>query len=128
MWNQKKPFKIVSTMNSNGGSSSNSTNRNPFMTTVQIFLWKHWKCFQCSWIKNVFMIIVPIAIAWFQIHVSSTNVKGVQSNFRTTTEVNFTKTDFLLNLRLIYTLAMKNLQVSFVEPLIVLKSKTTRID
>lgn len=80
-------------MNSNGdgggGGSSGGNNANPFMTTVQIFLWKHWKCFQCSWIKNVFMIVVPIAIAWFQIHVSSTNIKGAQSNFRTITEVSF---------------------------------------
>lgn len=83
MWNNKKTFKIVSTMSSSGGGSSN-----PFMTTVQIFLWKHWKCFQCSWLKNVFMIVVPIAIAWFQIHVSSTNIKGAQTNFRTITEVN----------------------------------------
>lgn len=60
---------------------------NTFITTVQIFLWKHWKCFQCSWIKNVFMIVVPIAIAWFQIHVSSSTTKGVQSNFQTITEV-----------------------------------------
>lgn len=57
------------------------------MTTVQIFLWKHWKCFQCSWIRNVFMIIVPIAIAWFQIHVSSATTKGAQSNFQTINEV-----------------------------------------
>lgn len=85
MWTNKKAFQIVSTMSDSGGSSG--SNRNSFTTTVQIFLWKHWKCFQCSWIKNLFMIIVPIAIAWFQIHVSSTNVKGVQTNFRTITEV-----------------------------------------
>lgn len=33
------------------------------------------------------MIVVPIAIAWFQIHVSSSTTKGAQSNFRTITEV-----------------------------------------
>lgn len=68
---------------------------NTFITTIQIFLCKHWKCFQHSWIKNVFMIIVPIAIAWFQIHVSSSNSKGVQTNFQTITEVNHFKTHFL---------------------------------
>lgn len=78
-----------------GGGGGSSTNSNPFTTTVQIFLWKHWKCFQCSWIKNLFMIVVPIAIAWFQIHVSSTNVKGAQTNFRTITEVrSIIKTSF----------------------------------
>lgn len=84
-------------MNSNGGGgggSSGGGNTNTFMTTVQIFLWKHWKCFQCSWIKNVFMIVVPIAIAWFQIHVSSTNIKGAQSSFRTITEVSFFGSNF----------------------------------
>lgn len=68
-----------------------SSNNNTFMTTVQIFLWKHWKCFQCSWIKNVFMIVVPIAIAWFQIHVSSATTKGSQSTFQTITEVIFSR-------------------------------------
>lgn len=52
-----------------------------FLTTVRIFLWKHWKCFHHSWIKNTFMIIVPIAIAWFQIHVSSGHTNGVQRIF-----------------------------------------------
>lgn len=67
---------------------------NTFITTVQIFLWKHWKCFQCSWIKNVFMIVVPIAIAWFQIHVSSASTKGAQVNFQTITEVIFSAITF----------------------------------
>lgn len=33
------------------------------------------------------MIIVPIVIAWFQIHVSSSSTKGLQTNFQTITEV-----------------------------------------
>lgn len=33
------------------------------------------------------MIIVPIAIAWFQIHVSSASTNGVPSNFQTINEV-----------------------------------------
>lgn len=58
-----------------------------FLTTVRIFLWKHWKCFHHSWIKNTFMIIVPIAIAWFQIHVSSGHTNGVQRIFDPIREV-----------------------------------------
>lgn len=36
------------------------------------------------------MIVVPIAIAWFQIHVSSSTTKGVQSNFQPINEVRAT--------------------------------------
>lgn len=57
------------------------------MATLRLFLWKHWMCFKYSWLKNVFMIIVPIAIALFQIKVTSTNVKGSQSIFHTIGEV-----------------------------------------
>lgn len=62
---------------------------NLFMTTLRIFLWKHWKCFHYSWIKNILMIVVPIAIVWFQIHVSSGHTNGVQRIFDPIKAVNY---------------------------------------
>lgn len=61
---------------------------NVYTTTIGIFLWKHWKCFQTSWLKNVFMIIVPIAIAGFQIHVTSGNIRAAETKFDPINEVN----------------------------------------
>lgn len=63
---------------------------NVYLTTIRIFLWKHWKCFRYSWIKNVFMIIVPILIAWFHIHVASGHSKSTQVVFDPINEVGFT--------------------------------------
>lgn len=60
---------------------------NVYTTTIGIFLWKHWKCFQYSWIKNIIMIIVPIAIAGFQIHVTSGTIKAPQTIFDPINEV-----------------------------------------
>lgn len=59
------------------------------MTTLRIFLWKHWKCFHYSWIKNILMIVVPIAIVWFQIHVSSGHTNGMQRIFDPIKAVNY---------------------------------------
>lgn len=70
---------------------THTMNSRTFQATVKIFFWKHWKCYQCSWVKNLFMIIVPIAIAWFEIHVNSSSVKGAASNFQTLSEVNKNK-------------------------------------
>lgn len=60
---------------------------NQFMTTVRIFLWKHWKCFHYSWLKNTFMIIVPILIATFQIHVTSSHANAPERHFQSISEV-----------------------------------------
>lgn len=59
------------------------------METIRIFLWKHWKCFRYSWIKNVFMIVVPILIAWFHIYVASGHSRSTQVVFDPINEVSF---------------------------------------
>lgn len=74
-------------MNDDQSNKDPYTMDRTFEGTVKLFIWKHWKCFQCAWLKNLLMIIVPIAIVWFQIHVTSSSGKGAASNFQSITEV-----------------------------------------
>lgn len=64
---------------------------NIFCTTIGIFLWKHWKCLRYSWIKNIFMIVVPILIAWFHIYVTSGHANSTQVVFDPINEVSLSK-------------------------------------
>lgn len=61
-----------------------------YSTVIGIFLWKHWKCFRVAWLRNLFMIVVPIMIVWFQIHVISGTGSGVSAIFDPIHQVTFT--------------------------------------
>ena len=60
---------------------------NLFSTTLNIFLWKHFKCLKFSWIKNILIIIVPILLCYGQIYVFNAVTNNETTTFNTVSKV-----------------------------------------